>query len=187
MNPVGILLAAGRSTRMGSSNKLLQPWGSGTVVGTCIAHLREAGLERILAVVGHEADRIEAAVLGTPCVCNDRVDEGMGRSIAVGVRAAGESPGGYLITLGDMPRVDSLHFRALIDASRGTLIAASATEGRIGPPALFPERLRKELLALDGEAGAKEVLVRHATARVDVPLDPALATDVDTLNDLPKK
>ncbi|MCO5296788.1 MAG: nucleotidyltransferase family protein [Fimbriimonadaceae bacterium] len=184
MTIAGILLAAGRSERMGGVNKLLAPWGSGFVVEAVWKTMLGAGLERIVVVAGFEAPRVQAVLPGATVVRNARFEEGLGTSIAAGVEAAGAAEG-YLIVLGDMPRVPPDHLRALVaERSEETTIVASRTEGRLGPPVLFGGAYRGELGALSGDEGARVLLHRHADQVRAVDLAPSEAADIDHPQDL---
>lgn len=177
---IGILLAAGRSARMGEPNKLLEPWGTGSVVDTVWTALHDAGLERVLVVVGHDADSVRRALPSAELLYNDRCTLGMGTSIATGVLAAG-SADGYLVALGDMPAVSPTHFQALLAAlDGGRTLAVSEIEGRWGPPVAFAARYRDDLCALSGDEGAHSVLTRYKDQVMPVKLDLEQAADLDT-------
>ena len=185
-----VLLAAGRSSRYGGAGdtKLLLPWGPEGIpmVAAVAATLKAAGLGRIVAVLGHRADAVGAALAGrgVETVMNPDHAEGMSTSLAVGVRAAPAEAGGYLIALGDMPAVTagtvSLLCRAF-EAAEPPAIAAPMYAGRRGHPVLFGRAYRKELLDLSGDLGARSLFARHAGRVVEVAVDDeGVLTDVDT-------
>ena len=185
-----VLLAAGRSSRYGGAGdtKLLLPWGLEGVpmVAAAADTLKAAGLRRIVAVLGHRAGAVGAALgdRGVETVLNPDYADGMSSSLAVGVRAAPGEADGYLIALGDMPAVTaatvSLLCRAF-EAAEPPAIAAPVHAGRRGHPVLFGRAFREELLDLSGDVGARGLFARYAGRVVELAVDdPGVLTDVDT-------
>ena len=185
-----VLLAAGRSSRYGGAGdtKLLLPWGPEGIpmVAAVAATLEAAGLRRIVAVLGHRAGAVGAALAGrgVETVLNPDYASGLSTSIAAGVRAAPAGAAGYLIALGDMPAVAagtvSLVCRAF-EAASPPAVAVPVHAGRRGHPVLFGRDYREELLGLSGDVGARGLFARHAGRVVEVAVDdPGVLTDVDT-------
>ncbi len=167
MRIVGILLAAGFSTRFGT-NKLLAPLpAGGPEAGTPVAvaaarHLAEA-LPEPMAVVRPRAQKVSQLLREAGCrtvVCRNAA-QGMGTSLAAGVRAAGDADG-WVIALADMPFIRAETIRRIAMAlQEGAAIAAPACGGERGHPVGFARRCRDELLALTGDEGAREILKAH--------------------------
>jgi len=187
----GILLAAGYSTRFGS-NKLLQalPAGApeaGTPIGVAAAkHLLEA-LPESIAVVRPRAQKLGKLLRDAGCntvVCKN-ASEGMGTSLAAGVRATSDAKG-WVVALADMPfiRPDTIRIvaKALQD---GVAIAAPSFEGKRGHPVGFARRFYDELSSLHGDDGARQFLKQHPelTKLFEVD-DPGVVRDIDKLSDL---
>lgn len=186
----GVLLAAGRSSRYGGAGdtKLLLPWGAQGVpmVAVVAATMAEAGLRRIVAVLGHRADSVGKALEGAAVetVLNPDYAAGLSTSIAAGVRAAPAGASGYLIALGDMPAVTAgtvaLLCRAF-EAAAPPAIVMPVHNGRRGHPVLFGRAFGEELLTLSGDMGARDLLARHAGCVVEVAVDDkGVLTDLDT-------
>jgi len=187
----GILLAAGYSKRFGS-NKLLQalPAGSpqaGTPIALAAArHLLEA-LPDSIAVVRPRAQKLGKLLRDAGCstvVCKNAAD-GMGTSLAAGVRAAPDADG-WVIALADMPFVRPETIAKIVQAmEQGAAIAAPAIGGERGHPVGFARAFFEELVSLKGDAGAREVLKRNAgritLCEVD---DPGVLRDIDQPSDL---
>jgi molybdenum cofactor cytidylyltransferase len=196
MKVVGILLAAGFSTRFGT-NKLLAPLPAGTPeAGTPVAvaaarHLAEA-LPESVAVVRPRAQKVSQLLREAGCrtvICKNAA-QGMGASLAAGVRAADDADG-WVIALADMPFVGPETIRRIATAlEEGAAIAAPACGGERGHPVGFARRFRDELLALTGDEGARQILKAHpdwitlyetgdrgVLRDVDVPADLAGRTD----------
>ncbi len=182
----GVLLAAGSSRRFGS-NKLVVPLPDGTpLVLAAVRRLRFV-VDSVIAVV-HPQDRVLPELLAAEqvqvVVCQN-ADAGMGASLAAGVAASGDARG-WLVALADMPFIqDSTLQRAAQTLETGALLVAPFHAGRRGHPVGFHACFRDELLALSGEAGARDILMRHAAAltRLDVD-DAGVLLDVDTPADL---
>ena len=187
----GILLAAGYSTRFGS-NKLLQalPAGApeaGTPIGLAAAkHLLEA-LPDSIAVVRPRAQKLGKILRDAGCntvVCRN-ANEGMGTSLAAGVRAASEADG-WVVALADMPFLRPETIRLIAKGlSDGAAIAAVAYRGERGHPVGFARRFLDELSALRGDQGARELLAQRSECvslfEVD---DPGVLRDIDRPSDL---
>jgi molybdenum cofactor cytidylyltransferase len=191
-----VLLAAGRSSRMGAAkdSKLLLPWGEGSqeplVVGTA-RKLLTSGIDHIVAVTGHRADEVGAALasMGVEIVLNAEYVDGLSTSIAVGVRAAPDGSTGYLFALADMPNVATDTINAICSAfvARPTAIVAPVCNGRRGNPVLFSREFRQQLLSLSGDRGAGGLLTRYAGSVVEVEVDDdGIFADVDTAQDYRK-
>lgn len=180
-----LLLCGGRSTRFGAE-KLLAHWRNAPLVAAAAANLRDAA-GRPLAVMplGNAALRRALELAGCEILETDRTARGLGPSLAAGVESA-SSASGWIVALGDMPRVKPGTIAAVTLAlEKGALIAAPFHHGKRGHPVGFSAALRDELVALDGDVGARSVLERHAKEIEHVEVDDAgIFLDVDTPEDL---
>lgn len=189
----GILLAAGYSKRFGS-NKLLQALPAGTPhAGVPIAlaaarNLIEA-LPECIAVLRPRAQKLGQILRDAGCntvVCKN-AGEGMGTSLAAGVRAAAEADG-WVVALADMPFLRSETIRVIAKAiSDGAAIAAPAYRGERGHPVGFAQRFFEKLSALHGDSGARELLAQHSDLIKLYEVDDAgVLRDIDKPSDLPR-
>jgi molybdenum cofactor cytidylyltransferase len=112
-------------------------------------------------------------------------ERGMGASLAHGVAQA-RGADGWVVALADMPRIQPATVKSVISAlQQGALIAAPAYKGERGHPVGFGAPLREELLALDGDQGARALLERHRDAVQLVECDdPGILVDIDRKTDL---
>ena len=185
-NVWAVVLAAGRSTRMGRQNKLLSPIEGKPMVVRTVAALRKCALGRITVVLGHQAEKLRQALPARKLrfALNKQYREGMASSIRCGIAALDDNVDAALIVLADMPRVQPQTVASLIAALRpeeGRTIALPRYRGKRGNPVLFARQHFEELMALDGDQGAKELLVAHAEAVIEVAVDdPGVLVDVDT-------
>jgi len=180
-----ILLAAGTGSRFGG-HKLLHPLEDGAAIAAHAARNLLAVLPDVMAVV-RLADPVgttleEEGCLVTACPAASR---GMGASLAHGVAYA-TGADGWVVALADMPRIRPDTIRRVVSAlEAGALVAAPTYKGERGHPVGFSAALRQELLALDGDHGAREVLERHRDALTLIECDdPGVLFDVDRKQDL---
>ncbi|MGD2117408.1 MAG: nucleotidyltransferase family protein [Chromatiales bacterium] len=186
MGITGILLAAGASTRFGST-KLLHPLADGIPIGIASAQNLLHALPESIAVVRPQDQALIDAyeALGLKVVINTQAELGMATSIAVGVQAASQSDG-WLIALADMPWVQPTTIELMKEELlAGASIAAPVYRGQRGNPVGFSARWRDELLALQGDTGARELLRQygHEISLLDTN-DRGVMIDVDHPNDL---
>src|SRR2546423_7290431 len=154
-----VLLAAGRSERMGAFKPLL-PFGGRSVVEACVASLRGAGVAEVLVVVGHRAGEVRAALAHLPFVrfaVHAEAGSEMGVSVARGLEGLGEDAGALLVALVDQPAVPPAAGRRLIEARDGTgaRLVVPEWEGRGGHPRLGDLTFLEELLRLGPRGGLR--------------------------------
>ena len=182
-----IILAAGQSKRMGSINKLLMPIDGLPMIQRVADVAIESGSSGIYIVTGFECERVRSCLSGYDIdfVHNDSFREGMGTSVAEGVRAiANQRYDGVMILLGDLPymKADTLKSAAENFAEReGRKIIIPTFNGEPGHPVVFPKKFFKELALLSGDRGAKALLARHQSSVVRIEVDDSGTTrDLDT-------
>lgn len=185
----GVLLAAGTSSRFGDANKLLATVDGEPLVRRAARTLLEAHLARVVAVVGHESDRVRAALEGLDLdvVANPDYDRGQATSVRAGVRAIeGTDVDAAVFALGDMPRVRPETVDLLVDAFRAGLgdPLAAAYEGRRGNPVLFGARHFETLADVSGDTGGRRIILESDDAALVETDDPGVGQDVDTPDDL---
>ena len=185
-----VLLAAGGSTRLGQPKQLIHVDGEALVLRTARRLLR---LEpaAMLVITGCESDKVKEQLGGLPLqiVHNAEWKEGMGTSIACGVRHLPEGIEGVLIMLCDQWRVDSADLKRLFEAWNADIsdiVTASWKEEKTtiySPPAIFPGSLFHELKNLTGDQGAKRIIEEFKGKTTSVEMKNA-AFDLDEKDDL---
>lgn len=187
----GVLLAAGTSSRFGDENKLLATYDGEPLVRHAARTLVEAGLEPLVAVVGHQRDRVAAALdgLGFEIVDNPHYDDGQATSVRRGVEALSpdaDTVDAVVFALGDMPAVAPASVRALVDAYRtGEWTAlAAAFGGQRGNPVLFGREHFGALTDVSGDTGGRRILQSGPRSALVETGDPGVRRDVDTPADL---
>jgi len=183
-----IVLAAGRSSRMGRAKANLPAGGGHTFLTRIVRTFLDAGVDDVIVVVGHDADAIAASFSesGLPArfVVNHDYDRGQLSSMLVGLNTI-DRPGvsAALVTLVDVPFVSSATVRAVLDGYRrtGAPIVRPTAGGRHGHPLLIDRSLFGALRSADLSAGAKPVVRAHASAGGDIAIDDEGAfADIDT-------
>jgi molybdenum cofactor cytidylyltransferase len=181
-----ILLAAGRSRRMGAFKPLL-PFGDKTVVEHCVTSLRGAGIAQITVVVGHRADDVRKQLkhLNVSFAVNPDPDSEMSVSIALGVEQVAAGTKAVLIALVDHPAVPTEVITVLIDEwKRGATLIQPEYGGRGGHPVLIDLAYREELVNLDPRRGLRALFDQHRDHVIRLPVaSPFVARDMDTWED----
>lgn len=187
-NPLtAIVLAGGRSQRMGTPNKLLLEIDGQPVLARVLRAFAVIPDFEIIVVTGAERTRVAEAVQhhDVRCVHNRAYRSGMASSIRCGVRAAAPTTAGYAICPGDLPLLTAATVRRIGEAFTAhegpRRIVLPTCEGRPGHPVVFGRSFRTALLQLEGDRGARPILQRHeqAIGSVDVE-DEGIFRDVDT-------
>jgi molybdenum cofactor cytidylyltransferase len=185
-NVAAVILAAGRSTRMGGPNKLLAELGGKPLVQIVTEQALASKAKGVIVVTGHQAGEVEKALRGLKVtfVHNPDFAAGLASSVKTGIAAVPTGADGAVICLGDMPLIDSQLIDRLIEAfapDRGQLIALPVSDGRRGNPVLWARRFFNELMTLDGDIGARHLIAKHSEAVAEVPVEGHGAfLDIDT-------
>lgn len=185
-NIAAIILAAGRSARMGGPNKLLAELNGRPLVRIVAEQVLASKAAGVTVVTGHQADKVREALRGLDVsfVHNPDYAEGLAGSVKAGIAAVPAAADGAVVCLGDMPLVDARLIDRLIEAfapDRGALIVVPVSDGRRGNPVLWSRRFFAELMTLDGDIGARHLIARHGETVAEVPVAGAGAfLDIDT-------
>ena len=182
----GLVLAAGRSTRMGGPNKLLEEINGRPLVRIVTEQVLASRAKPVTVVTGHQRERVERALAGLPVAFAHDPDyaEGLSTSLKTGIAAVAAEAGGAVVTLGDMPQVSAALIDRLIgsfDPERGALVVVPTIAGKRGNPVVWARRFFPDLMTVEGDVGARHLIGSYPEAVVEVPVEDAAAlTDVDT-------
>lgn len=182
----GILLAAGAAKRFGS-NKLLHPLAGGLPMAlAALANLRSA-IAHVIAVVrpGQALLKHRLSEAGATVIECANAEEGMGASLASGVKATGDVAG-WIVALADMPYIRPDSIAKIVAAlAAGATIVAPVYKGVRGHPVGISAAFRQQLETLRGDEGARSVLKENAglVKLIEVD-DPGVCRDIDTPSDL---
>jgi len=182
----GVILAAGRSTRMRGPNKLLSDIDGAPLVRRVAEAVTNAGLADTVVVTGHEREKVESTLAGLPLrfVVNRGYADGLSTSLKAGVAALGPGIDGALVCLGDMPEIGPALIARLVGAfvpDKGRDIVIPVRGGRRGNPVLIGRRHFAAIKKLGGDVGARELIQARADAVIEVEVgDDGAFVDLDT-------
>ena len=192
METGALILAAGASSRMGRPKQLLV-WDGEPLVRRMARIALEVNCSPVGVVTGAHAEQASLALegLNVQQFFFAGWQEGMGASLRSGLAAMLQlRPGlpALLVLMADQPLVDVVYLEQLISQFHrsGKPVAVSAYAGTTGPPVIFSKEMFPDLLILQGDQGAKQLLLRHPGRCIDVSF-PAGAYDLDTPEDWEKR
>jgi molybdenum cofactor cytidylyltransferase len=183
---VAILLAAGRSQRMGERNKLLLDVGRRPMVRRVAETLLESRVREVIAVLGHDSALVAATLAGLPLriVVNDEYASGQMSSVRAGIAAIADDPLAIVVALADQPALEPPDIDFLIDAFLALpepKILVPVYGGQRGNPIVLPGMHRQTLAAGSVNFGCRNLIERHpeAVVRIEAP-NPHYVQDIDT-------
>ena len=181
-----VLLAAGKSRRMGGANKLLLEVGGEPMVRRTAEAILVSGVRGLVVVLGHDRDAVAEALRGLACECVDNSHYPDGQMTSVHVELAAVPPGAeaVMICLADQPMLSPQDYRDLAAAS-ATLprdrIAVPVVKGERGNPFVLPAGLKDEVLRRGTRFGCRNLIRDNPALAVPVEMqNPCFVRDVDT-------
>ncbi len=179
-----IVLAAGKSSRMGKLKQLM-PLGESTILEQTLDNLLASKAAEVIVVLGYKAEEITRRLSGRPVkvVVNPIYRKGMGTSIAAGLKFVDSQAQAVMLVLGDQPYVDSPTIDRLIDAfgsdSKG--IAIPVFKKKRGHPLIFDRKYQTSLRDLSGDVGGREIIKQNPEDVLEVPVKcEGVVIDIDT-------
>ena len=182
----GVILAAGKSSRMGAMNKLLIPVNGKAMVRRAAEAVLAAQLAPVIVVTGHMAQDVEEVLKGLPItfVNNSDFATGMASSLKCGVNAVPAECDGAVVALGDMPLVTPNEIGQLINAFNpieGRAIVVPTRRGKRGNPVLWARQFFDEMAEAGGDVGARHLFATYPEAVVEIEMaGDGILTDIDT-------
>ena len=186
-----LLLAAGRGERMGGAKQLL-PLGTKRMIEVSLDNLLASRCDEVIVVLGFAADEIRPLVQGKErvrVVINSQFEQGMSTSIKAGVQEISPAARGILIALADQPFIPAAVIDTLIErfiaGEKG--IVLPVYHGQRGHPVILGRQYERELLALSGDAGGREIVRSHPEDCLEVEVDAkGVVMDIDAPEDYQK-
>jgi molybdenum cofactor cytidylyltransferase len=180
-----LILAAGLSRRFGDGHKLLADLDGKPVVRHVVEKVTASSARPVLLVTGHQADAVARAAGDTVgIVHNPSYAEGLAASLRAGLAALPAGLDGVLVCLGDMPDIRTETLEKLVAAFNPTehrAICLPVRNGKRGNPTLWGVQFLPDLMRLEGDTGARSLLLPHAEWVCEVPVDdPGILLDYDT-------
>ncbi len=184
----GVVLAAGTSTRFGSTKQIHVIDGR-ALVQHAVDALVEAGVDEVIVVTGHDAERVEVQIELPPAgrfVRNPDFRGGQATSLAAALHEVAPDSEGAVILMGDQPGVSATDVRALIEGFRTSRAKIVRASYRNGPgPALLSREIYAEAGHLHGDVGARVLMASHPDWVHEVMIDAGVPADIDSVEDLP--
>ena len=181
-----ILLAAGQSKRMNGENKLTKKIKGLPLINHSIKNILNSSIDEIIIVLGHEKEIIEKFIdkdKKIKLVFNKNFDNGMASSIKVGLHHLSRNTEVFFICLGDMPEVKPNIYNKLVENKNNNKIVVPIYNNMQGNPVLFPMSMKKEIMQLDGDVGAKEVLSKNQDKILNLKInDEGIIKNYNTLD-----
>lgn len=186
-----VLLAAGAGSRMGLRPKSLLELGGVPLIRRQLIALSGAGVDEVVVVLGHYADRIEEAVRDFPVtvVRNAAPDDGQNSSLRMGLEALSIKLDAVVVVLADQPLINSQDISDLIGAYKkrpqGTQVVQPTVNGLPGNPVMFTAEVRDQILSGEANVGCKQWQAQHPEQVHRWVTDVSrYRTDVDTPEDI---
>jgi molybdenum cofactor cytidylyltransferase len=189
---VGIVLAAGMSTRLGQPKHLIKVGGK-TLLARVVAAALESELSEVVLVIGYEAGKVLAALGSLGCherlrtVVNERYEAGMAGSLQAGLLPVKDQYPAVMFLLGDQPLIDAgalnLLLRRFWSADKDICVPVQGEKR--GNPVCFSRCFYEQILGIQGDTGAREIIRRHPEDVLWVEIDSSsFFFDIDRPEDL---
>ena len=181
-----VLLAAGRSERMGRNNKLLLNVDGIPLVRKSAINILNSNVTSMTVVTGFDENKIVKALSGLNVnfVKNINFREGLSSSLKAGLANITPTPSAVIICLADMPKIQPEHINQLIenfDPLKGWEICIPTNNGKRGNPVLIGSRFFPYIFETSGDFGAKQVMKQHSDKVVEVEIGTSdIHFDIDT-------
>ena len=156
-----ILLAAGQSKRMGGENKLTKEIEGISLIKRSVKNIIASAVDELIIILGYQKEIIEKLIDKSEkikFVFNKNFESGMASSIKTGLNHLSEKTDAFFICLGDMPMVNKNIYNLLIKSKNNKKIIVPAYKNKQGNPVLFAKSMKKEIMTIEGDVGAKKIL-----------------------------
>ncbi len=180
-----ILLAAGKSKRMGKPKQLM-PWGQITVVEQTVDNLLSSAVKEVIVVLGHKAEEVIKIIAAKPVklAINRDYEQGMSTSIIAGLNLVDSQAQAVMLALGDQPLIDCQTINRLIEEfyNHDKGITIPTYQGRRGHPVIFAMKYEEKLRELKGDIGGRQIIKDHPEDILEVPVNcEGISIDIDTI------
>lgn len=184
-----IVLAAGRSSRMGDRNKLLTEIAGTPIVRRTVDVALRTQARSVIVVTGHEAQAVSSVLqdCSVKIVYNPNFAEGLSTSLRTGLSAVSPEINAAAVLLGDMPFIEAelIDRLALALTDTDASIAVPTFGGKRGNPVMWSRKWFDELQGIQGDIGARNLISRNEKCVFEVPSpDSGILVDLDTEEDL---
>ena len=188
---MGVILAAGNSTRMGKDNKLLKNVGDAPLIRNTAIEMLKSDLDTCSIVLGYQSDKVAAVIkdLDIRLILNPMWEEGQASSLRAAINTLDATYSDLLIMLGDLPGIKSSHINSIIEEhlltdNRKSKITIPSFKGQKGNPVIWGRSFFHDLSNLEGDVGGRTLFSEHPAAINILEMDdPWVVKDADTPED----
>ena len=188
---MGVILAAGNSTRMGKDNKLLKNIDGVPLIRNIALEITKSDLDSCSIVLGYQSDKVADVIkdLNINLILNPLWKEGQASSLKAALNSLTSSYSDLLIMLGDLPGIKSGHINRIIEEhlsseNRSSKITIPSFKGETGNPVIWGKSFFHDLSNLEGDVGGRVLFSQHPAAINLIEMDdPSVVTDTDTPED----
>jgi len=156
-----ILLAAGQSKRMEGENKLTKNYNNLALINHAVKNIVDSDIDELIIVLGYQNEIIKKIINKNKkikFVFNKDFKSGMASSIKTGLKHLSKLTEYFFISLGDMPNVNKEVYNVLLQSRKNQNVIIPTFNEQEGNPVLFPKKMKKEFLKINGDIGAKKIL-----------------------------
>ena len=180
-----IILAAGKSSRMGESNKLIAEIDKTPLVRICVENVQNSKVDSTTVITGHMAEEISKILADCEVTIleNQNFASGLSSSLSLGVESLPPDVDAVLVMLADMPFVQSNHINKIFDSydpSNGIHIVVPTANGKRGNPVLWSRRYFNELCQIKGDIGARSLIEANSESVLEIEIGEPVRFDIDT-------
>ena len=188
---MGVILAAGNSTRMGKDNKLLRNIGDAPLIRNLAIEILKSDLDSCSIVLGYQSDKVADVIkdLNVNLILNPLWKEGQASSLRAAINTLDSTYSDLLIMLGDLPGIKSSHINSIIEEhlltdNRKSKITIPSFKGQKGNPVIWGRSFFHDLSNLEGDVGGRTLFSEHPAAINILEMnDPWVVKDADTPED----
>ncbi len=181
-----ILLAAGQSKRMNGENKLIKKINGEPLINHSIKNILESSIDKLIIITGYENEVLQKIINKNhkiKIIFNNKFKTGMASSIKIGIKSLPEYTKSFFICLADMPMVNKQIYDYLIKHADNKEIIVPTYKKQQGNPVLFSITMIEEIMNIEGDVGAKEILKKNKNKILNLPIDDqAILKNYNTLD-----
>ena len=182
-----ILLAAGQSKRMNGENKLTKEIQDIPLIKHSVKNILFSSIDELIVVLGYQKEIIEKLIdkhKKIKFVFNEDFESGMSTSIKTGIKNLSKETDAFFICLGDMPLINKDIFNMLLKSKNLKEIIVPTYKNEQGNPILFSISMKKKIMAIEGDVGAKKILELNKDKILNIETnDQSTTKNFNTLND----
>jgi len=179
-----ILLAAGQSKRMGGKNKLTEKIHGIPLIKHSVKNILNSSIEELIIVVGYEKEILKKIIGNNnkiKYVFNNNFESGISSSIKIGIKNLSYKAQAFFISLADMPLINHEIYNNLIKHKDVKEIIVPVYRGVRGNPILFSKSMKKKIMSIHGDIGAKKILDKNKNKILNVKVNnKSIILDYDT-------